>query len=64
MVLKSIKQFLDNPPDQEKILEICKFNLDLFYSTDFQLNQFADMTNQCVNNYYNLRRKVDNKFNQ
>lgn len=64
MVINTIKNFLDNPPDNEKILEICKYNLDLFYSTDFQLNQFADMTNQCVNNYYNFRRKVDEEFDQ
>jgi hypothetical protein len=64
MVLDSIKTFLDNPPDRDKVLEICKFNLDLFYSTDFQLNQFADMANLCVNNYYNFRRKVDEEFNQ
>ena len=35
MVINTIKNFLDNPPDKEKILEICKYNLDLFYSTDF-----------------------------
>jgi hypothetical protein len=64
MVLKSIKSFIDNPPDKDKVLEICKFNIDLFYSTDFQLNQFADMANLCLNNYYNFRRKVDNEFNQ
>lgn len=64
MVLKSIKSFIDNPPNKDKVLEICKFNIDLFYSTDFQLNQFADMANLCVNNYYNFRRKVDNEFNQ
>ena len=64
LVLKAIKDFIDNPPDRDKILEICKFNLDLFYSTDFQLKQFSDMANQCVNNYYNLRRLVDNEFNQ
>lgn len=64
MVLNSIKSFLDNPPDRDKILEICKFNIDLFYNTDFQLNQFADMANLCVNNYYNFRRKVDNEFDQ
>jgi len=64
LVLNCIKEFLDNPPNQTKILEICKFNLELFYSTDFQLNQFSDMANQCVNNYFNLRRQVDNEFNQ
>jgi hypothetical protein len=64
LVLNAIKEYLDNPPDKDKILEICKFNLDLFYSTDFQLKQFSDMANQCVNNYYNLRRQVDNEFNQ
>ena len=64
LVLNAIKEYLDNPPNQTKILEICKFNLELFYSTDFQLNQFSDMANQCVNNYFNLRRQVDNEFNQ
>lgn len=64
LVLNCIKEYLDNPPNQTKILEICKFNLELFYSTDFQLNQFSDMANQCVNNYFNLRRQVDNEFNQ
>ena len=64
LVLSAIKKYFDNPPDKDKILEICKFNLDLFYSTDFQLKQFSDMANQCVNNYYNLRRQVDNEFNQ
>ena len=64
LVIKAIKDFIDNPPDRDKIFEICKFNLDLFYSTDFQLKQFSDMANQCVNNYYNLRRLVDNEFNQ
>lgn len=64
LVLKAIKDFIDNPPNRDKIFEICKFNLDLFYNTDFQLKQFSDMANQCVNNYYNLRRLVDNEFNQ
>ena len=64
LVLNTIKQYLDNPPDKNKILEICKFNLELFYSTEFQLKQFSDMANLCVNNYYNLRRRVDNEFNQ
>lgn len=64
LVLDAIKKYLDSPPDQDKILEICKFNLDLFYSTEFQLTQFSDMANQCVNNYFNLRRRVDNEFDQ
>ena len=64
MVLNAIKSFIDSPPDSEKLLKICKFNLDLFYDTDFQLNQFSEMANSCVNNYYNFRRTVDNEFNQ
>ena len=64
MVLNAIKSFIDSPPDSEKLMKICKFNLDLFYDTDFQLNQFSEMANSCVNNYYNFRRTVDNEFNQ
>lgn len=63
-VKKAIKDFIDNPPDADKVSEICKHNFELFYSTDFQLNQFSDMANLCVSNYYTFRRSVDNEFDQ
>ena len=63
-VKKAIKDFIDNPPDADKVSKICKHNFELFYSTDFQLNQFSDMANLCVSNYYTFRRSVDNEFDQ
>ena len=64
LVKKAIKEFIDNPPNKEKVSEICKHNFELFYNTDFQLNQFSDMANLCVSNYYTFRRLVDNEFDQ